>query len=278
MWRQSYSRGAQPQICPATGSITAAREPRGRILLRVICVRMMCSVHHILLRVAFQRDIPSPWQECWSANGEQINVCVIHSHMGALLHVPVRSWQWITECRLNKDGENWGALKHRSSLKQSLTCAGYRRGCGEDQFGSAPSPKPRWCKRSRVLSKWSPADCWPLCLFPSIMLRVWERVCARVPVGRWGVPACMPPAHWVVRVQGRGLWRICLCCRVAWMSNLSGSYSPGPGSSPPHGDRKAVALWVTWHCSGTGMCLRRRYSSIFCQLQSCSGYAKCKSR
>lgn len=39
MWRQSYLRGSQRQICPATGSITAAREPRGGILLRGICLK-----------------------------------------------------------------------------------------------------------------------------------------------------------------------------------------------------------------------------------------------
>lgn len=87
MRRQSYLRGAQRQICPATGSISAAREPRGGILLRGICVWMIPPVYHLPLRAAFQRDIPPPWRECWSANGDGINVCVTHSHMGALLQL-----------------------------------------------------------------------------------------------------------------------------------------------------------------------------------------------
>lgn len=200
MWRLSYLRGAQRQICPATGSITAAREPRGRILLRVIYVWMIPSVYHLPPRVAFQRDIPSPWRDCWSANGDQINVCVIHSHMGALLHVLEDGER---ENRSGPDSESqnggWiktgklGGFEKPERFKRSLACAGHSSGCGGDWFGSAPSPKPRWCKRSRVLSKWSPADCWPLCLFPSIVLRVGERGCARVRVGSWGVPVCMPP-------------------------------------------------------------------------------------
>lgn len=86
--------------------------------LCVIHVWMICSVYHSSLWVAFQCDIPSPWRECWSANRNEMNACVIHSHMGTFLHMledgerePARSWQWITECRLNKDGETGSSLK-----------------------------------------------------------------------------------------------------------------------------------------------------------------------
>ena len=34
-----------------------------------VCVWMIRSVYHFPLRVAFQRDIPSRWRECWSAKG-----------------------------------------------------------------------------------------------------------------------------------------------------------------------------------------------------------------
>ena len=85
--------------------------------------------------------------------------------------------------------------------------------CGKDPFGSAPSPKSRWCKRIRVLSKWSPADCWPLCLFPSIMpCKV--SVCV-------GGEGCLFACKLDVCASER-LWKICLC---RWLSNLSCSYS-----------------------------------------------------
>lgn len=82
-----------------------------------VCVGMICSVYHLLLRVAFHWDIPSRWRECWSANGDKINACVIQDPMGSLIHMVedrkwerVGSWRWTAQCRSNSDGVTGGLL------------------------------------------------------------------------------------------------------------------------------------------------------------------------
>lgn len=213
-----------------------------------VCVWMICSVYYFPWRVAFQWDIPSHWWECWSANGDEMNARAIHNHMGSLPHMPedgkwetVRSWRWTAQCRLNSGGDI-GSLLELSPFKTiaDLYCILQCNDGGKDRFGSAPSPKSRWCKRTRVLSKWSPADCWPLCLFPSIMP---SSVC--VCVGGEGCLFACQLVHLDVRVQVRDFegsvfvvvlreWAIC-------PAHIQPSIS-SPGPSPACGDRKAVAV------------------------------------
>lgn len=200
---------------------------------------MTCSLYHFPLRVAFQGDIPSHWRECWSANGHKINARVIHIHMGSVLRIledrkweTVRSWWWITKRRLNKDEDTGNPFKFWPfKTFADLYCI--LQWLWKRSLWVSSISKSRWCKRTRVLSKWSPADCWPLCLFPSIMP---SSGCACVCFGSERCLFACHSVHFVARVQVR-LWRICLCHCVAWMSNLSCSYSakhsqPWPQPSP----------------------------------------------
>lgn len=68
-----YSRGIVSggvTTSPLTTSVTSCM-----IMPVCACVWMICSVYHFPPRVAFQRDIPSCWRECWFANRDKINAC-----------------------------------------------------------------------------------------------------------------------------------------------------------------------------------------------------------
>ena len=204
--------------------------------------------------------------------------------MGSLNHMVedrkwerVGSWRWTAQCRSNRDGVTGGLLKLEPvKTIADLYCVLHR--LQKERFGSAPSPKSRWCKRTRVLSKWSPADCWPLCLFPSIMLScvaVW--LCARTCVyWQWGTLVCVPLSAFGCARVSEGLWRICLCGCVTWMSNLACSYSakhiqrrprprprPCPWWQESRGSLNQLTLFWQWK-----MFMPRTYFFVFCRAVS----------